>query len=536
MAAFTDLYFGKADAKNEAADHPAEFVDSFVDHRHVIESLQSGNKFLLLGPKGAGKSAAAWYLDCIAPDSSLLVETRDISELPLSEVAKIKTGEADGVGRNVSAWRFLVLCGLLDLVIRDQSNTLYQDPDVATVVKALRSYGFLDPTPARAVVTASSQTIKIPIPTLGDVFSSEKSSSLHLYHLIPYLEKWCSISTTHGYRLFLDGLDSIYLNDPQYLPTLTALVNAVYQVNQDLSIAGADARIVLLVRNDIFSRLNLPDAGKMRIDFGVDLDWRILTGNLKNAPLFKMVNRKAGALIGEDIQVVESFLPEFASLGNSGDRMPIHQYLLNLTRHTPRDLLQLFEQIREVALDLGTEEDGKVSQAVLREGSVRYTNKYFVDAIRNELIGRGSDEFEAGKALDALRDMGKDQFVAEDFAHARFGEDLSRDQIEQANEMLRWFFFAGALGNIKGGSDASYLQFFHRRDDSDVYIRGPLRLHTALIYAWAIPRRRRRRGNGKKGGGQARTGTVNRPTSSSSKSNRSRSRRSTPRQSPNGEK
>ena len=90
---------------------------------------------------------------------------------------------------------------------------------------------------------------------MGDVFARETSSSLHLYHLVPYLPKWVGASRAeNSYRIFLDGLDSIYLNDPSYLPTLSALVQAVYLVNQDLRSQDSAARAVLLVRNDVFFR------------------------------------------------------------------------------------------------------------------------------------------------------------------------------------------------------------------------------------------------------------------------------------------
>ena len=141
----------------------------------------------------------------------------------------------------------------------------------------------------------------------------------------------------------------------------------------------------------------------MRVDFGVDLDWRVLAGDPKVAPLFRMVDQKASALLeDESVQVVGRFLPPYAKLGGPDNGMPIHQYLLNLTRHTPRDLLQLFENLRLAATDLGLDADGRISQRVLREGALRYANRYFVDAVRNELVGRSSDVDEATAGLNAF--------------------------------------------------------------------------------------------------------------------------------------
>ena len=39
-----------------------EFIRSYVDLKSATESVLYGREFLVLGPKGTGKSALAWYL------------------------------------------------------------------------------------------------------------------------------------------------------------------------------------------------------------------------------------------------------------------------------------------------------------------------------------------------------------------------------------------------------------------------------------------------------------------------------------------
>ncbi|MEU2625495.1 hypothetical protein [Kitasatospora sp. NPDC007106] len=491
---FTELYFGMADSKNEARDNPEAFIKSFIDPQGIVQDLRNRRKYLVLGPKGAGKSAVAWYMD-LSKSETELVSTRDISELPIADVERIKTGDSAGVGRSVTAWKLIILCALLDLVLSDQSSPLHQISEVRRVEKELRREGFMDPTPIKAVLATTKNTYKVPIPQVGEIFSREKTSTVHLSNIVPFIEKWIRENRSgNRHTLILDGIDSIYLNDPQYFTSISAMVQAVYSINQGLRAAESSAHVVLLARNDIFSRLALADAGKMREDFGADLDWRILSGQPRQAPLFTLLNKKAGSLIeSPPADIIEKYFPKDVQHGGRGGGAPqwtpIHQYLLNLTRHTPRDLLRLFEHIRRVA-EAGTlpmARDGKVTQEIIREGVLQYASKYFVNAIQNELVGRdGEDNDLIRESMATLRHLPKSSFTLDEFSSECFG-GVDSESKKKSEKALTWLFFAGALGNLRGGAE-TYMQFYHRRDDTDVYLKSKLVLHNALVHAWNIPR------------------------------------------------
>lgn len=490
MATFAELYFGLADGNDEANQNGHSFLASFVDHQGVVPAIREKKKFLLLGPKGSGKTTFARYLQETSRDVDEVLSLRDISELPLAEVEKIKTGEGAGPGRTMTAWRLLILCGLLDLMLKDQSSSLQHDPQAIRVTNELRKLGFMDPTPKNAVIAASKSTFKVSFASFGEYSREQGSSpSVNLYNLVPHLEKWViENESPNSHLLVLDGLDSIYLNDERYSVVVASLLQAAYSVHQKLRMHSASAHIVLLVRNDIFSRIPLADAGKMRRDHGIELDWRILSGNPQEAPLFKVANEKAGSILGERVDVVRDFFPEDIQLGGRARAprwVPTYQYLLDLTRHTPRDLLQLFEACRAYAASIDNPmEDGHLRNSVIREGVLQYATKYFVDAIKNELVGvNGPDPTLARRAMDTLRQLGKQNFTREEFAAECFDSPAGEDR-RLTDELLRWLFYAGAIGNRRQGGHDVYLQFYHRREDSEVYLKGPLVLHNALVYAW----------------------------------------------------
>jgi len=373
---YRDLYFGMSDSRNEAVEDPDAFVRSYVDLNNATGAVISGSKFLVLGPKGTGKSALAWYLQASAAPTSHLALVRDASSLPLAEVPRLQTGQAAGPERTVIAWKFILLCNYLELLLSDKDCRFQKSREVKRVATLLRGYGFMGDASGRALLKASSTTITIPIPQLGQLYKRESRPELNIYNLTPYLESWVANAVADArHVLVLDGLDSIFLNDTHYDESLASLVQAAYDLNQKLRERVATGSIVLLLRNDVFSRiaLSLPDSQKMRDDLSFDLDWRVLSGNAGvRAPLLQLVNAKAARALGVEAVDVLGYFPNEIRVGKRSDSphgIPTLQYLLNMTRHTPRDLLRILEEIRKVEVsNVYPSSTGVLSDEVVREG------------------------------------------------------------------------------------------------------------------------------------------------------------------------
>lgn len=487
---YKDLYFGKSDSRNEVSEDEEEFVKSYVDLNGAAQFVTSGRIFLVLGPKGTGKSALGWYLRSTESDGNHLALLRDASSLPLDEVPRLQTGQNEGPERTVVAWKFILLCNYLELLLRDQGCSLRSNNEVMRVAKALRQYGFTGDTSGRALLKISGTTVSIPIPNLGSIYKRESKGSINIYNLLPYMEEWVTqAESSVRHILLLDGLDSIFLNDSKYDESLASLVQAAYELNQVLQLNKATGTVVLLLRNDVFSRiaLSLPDSQKMRDDLSIELDWRVLSGSAgTKAPLLQLVNTKAARAL--DIQKVDvlSYFPYRVTLAARSENprpMATLQYLLNMTRHTPRDLLRLFEEIRKVeASEIFGSSGTTLSDEVIREGVLRYSTKYFIGAIMNEFAGNKVGVEAATIAMTALKSIAKQIFDRADFS--RCLNDAGGAGLD-VDTLLNLLFYAGAIGNyIRRSDHESYLQFYHRRDDSEMYLHGNFILHNALIHAW----------------------------------------------------
>ncbi|UZN02954.1 P-loop ATPase, Sll1717 family [Cellulomonas sp. S1-8] len=492
---YGDLYFGLSDSRNEANQDRDSFLQTYVDLNGSTKRVVRGDKFLVLGPKGTGKSALAWYLQFAEPEGAHLALVRDASSLPLAEVPRLQTGQEPGPERTVVAWKFILLCNYLELLMRDQGCSINRNPEVVRVARLLRDFGFMGDASGRALLKFSTTTVTIPVPKLGTIYKRESSSALNIFNLIPYLEMWVAeAESAVRHILLIDGLDSIFLNDAKYDESLSSLVQAAYTLNQKLMENRATGSVVLLLRNDIFSRiaLSLPDSQKMRDDLALELDWRVLSGKAGvGAPLMRLVNTKAGRALGVDNFEVLKYFPDSIEVGSRElgvRKIPTFQYLLNMTRHTPRDMLRLFEEIRRVEASGIFEESGdRLRQEVIHEGVLQYSTKYFVGAISNEFAGYAGGPERAAAALTALKAINKQSFDGDEFRES-LASVASGIEVDH-RDLLRLLFYAGAIGNSIGGyREKSYMQFYHRRDESEIYLQGNFMLHNALIHAWGLRR------------------------------------------------
>lgn len=484
---YADLFFGMTDAVNESKADPGQFFKSYIDHNNIVSSVISGEKTFVFGPKGTGKSALGIWIG--SDHDGVYSEVRDASSLPLADIPNLQTGQTVGVERTVTAWKFILLCNYLALLRTDADCTIRNVREVDRVTKLLREFGFMGDSSGKALLKVATTTVEIPIPKVGSIYKKESRPSLNIFSLIPYLEEWVSSARSpNRHVLFIDGLDSIYLNDPRYDESLAALVQASYRLNQSLGAASATGSVVLLLRNDVFSRVSmrLPDSQKMRDDSGIDLDWRVLTGSAgRSAPLFRLVNEKASAAAGVAVDVLDYF-PNYIKVGRRNRDIPTLQYMLNMTRHTPRDLLRVFEEIRRVQASdsLGSTSE-QISQEVIREGVVQYSTKYFINAVKNEFAGYEGGAEAAQDAVSALQYLDSQKFDRLSFKTHLSEARGSMVSDQEADKLLKLLFFAGAIGNLVGND--SYMRFYHRRDDSEIYLRGPLILHSTLCHAWGVP-------------------------------------------------
>ena len=68
---FKDIEFGMAAAENEKSFKPHLLLEGFLDTYGYINEIRDGHKFLVLGPKGSGKSAIGSKLELLSKQENV---------------------------------------------------------------------------------------------------------------------------------------------------------------------------------------------------------------------------------------------------------------------------------------------------------------------------------------------------------------------------------------------------------------------------------------------------------------------------------
>jgi hypothetical protein len=479
---FTHLYFGKASAEREIASDRDRFLRTYLDRWNLPQQIRDHDKFLVLGPKGSGKSAAAYYVEFKWKqqfgESAVFSTSVDFDELnrtqtPLYSLDKKLVSEE--VSRLTdAAWKLFIGIRLLDSLIADQGCSLGRDPKVLQFVENLRQAGFASDDYPQVLRRVRERKGSISIPLVSSLVSGQLASTDsnsfspgQLGDAILNLVRTAETENLH--LLSIDGLDKAIGENEAYWRTLAALVRVGDTITRKLQLSqNRNVYVLIMCRSDVFRRIRFSDAPKIASDSGVQMEWGAEAQNPLDVLLWEYIAQKAEI----DLNHLLRLLPDYVEVG-SGQKIFTPKYLLEFTRYTPRDMSLLFASIQSRSHTYRT-----VSGAQVRAGADRFASTDLLNEIESEAVGllpaKVVDRF--AQVLSALpsRIIRKDDLV-QAIDQAELRNEVS------PNDLGEYLFLQGAIGNYKPAS--GYIQFYHRRNTAAFDRRGPWMLHTGLAYA-----------------------------------------------------
>jgi cold shock CspA family protein len=403
---FRKFIFGYDAAETEASLSPDLLTQGFVRLPGVIDELLSGHRFVVLGSKGSGKSAIREHLK-FSENATQFVNVASLLKFPYDNLKDI-VGPQHEERHFPSAWAWLLLVNFLQSFDKDQGGNAKQDEELSNTCGALKSMGFLPSAGLKELLLESTRKWRLRVEVPFGFKAEASHESQRDFHVPFFAEKLQSavlrFRSEASHFLILDDLDSVLMEDKKQLHSLAALMGESLAINSSFQREGIRAKVILLLRTDLFDRLPGSDTNKIRQDYSIRLEW--YRPDISQSPLWTVANQRARMMCQQEIDIGNDYFP--AQLRGSErvrvlpvQAQPTRDYLLRHTRFTPRDFVMLLNNIKRHARQIRVEPNEVAS------GLRDYATEYFVPEIRNELSGYFEvDEITAlFNALGRLGDM-----------------------------------------------------------------------------------------------------------------------------------
>lgn len=467
---------GLASAEAELAEQPELLRRGFYDPAEIISQIRNSSKFLVLGQKGSGKSAVACKLQLDAQAThDLFITHLQLGDFPYSEFGQIVTGRDEM--KFPASWKYLLSVLVYQSIKRDNGSNAYTDEDLFDACSQLEKLGlFTDSSISKVVRLSRTGKFKASIPTGIGSLSTEISpdQNTKIIELSDMLLQTATRFQSNSFHvLFLDGLDDVLISTPSQGAILGALVLEVSRINQTLRAANTPIKLVVLCRSDLYERLSNPNKNKIRQDHGIVLDWYHNPREPSHSKLIAMANQRARIVKPELDDLFAKFYDPYFHVGNGYS--DVRHFLLDQTRHTPRDFLQL------IAHTLSLFSEDGLSRESLMAGLRSYSQNYLLQEVKDELDGVCAQAC-VKATFSAIRKLGKRQF---NFAEL----EQSSEGIEKQEllEVLIQMYETGSIGNIvpRPGGDPFFV-FKFRNPDTDLDRWNTIALHKGLWKAFNL--------------------------------------------------
>jgi hypothetical protein len=490
---FGDIEFGFASGEVEGAESPDLLLEGFFDASHLTERALSKSTFAFLGYKGSGKSALAQRARLMSlANPRLFVSVTTLDRFSYRDFKSVAGGDGDSQTRYPTAWGWLLLVQLIQSLEQDEGGRLASPPEYSRAIKGLRDLGFMPvPQLGQLVKQSSKKSFKASLPKLLE-YVSETSAAAHdlqMNQAVNALEAAVRCFETQSrHVIFLDGLDSIVTQRELQLQSLAALMDECARLNLEFRQAGRPFKFVVLCRADIFDRLPGANINKIRQDGAVTLDWYDTPGEPDRSKLLRMLNRRARLSLRRRVNVFSEFFPPKI------DGRDARTVILDHTRHTPRDLVQVMRKIQEAA----DEGQRRLTVSQVKDGLRAYSATYFIPELRNELAGY-LEHAEIENAVMLLTAVRKQQLTMQDLEHK--AKELGLGQVD-LRALIRVLFDASCLGTVEETGGRRRYTFKYRSPNATVVPGEVLWLHPGALKGLNIHvgGRRTEHRNGARGG------------------------------------
>lgn len=469
---FKDIKFGYISAEDEFTYSPELIIDGFLDVYGYIDELLNTDKFLVLGPKGSGKSAIGSKLELISKDKKdIFIKKFELRNFPYNHFTGIIHSKEAPEIQYPKNWEYILIIACLNSFINDNS---FQYPRKGlNLLRTLVDSGLLSSEKKikldHIVKTTTDKKFEVDLKALKYETSKHEEKITNNEQLFAILkELFYSIQLKSKHYIILDDLDYVLTERENQVKSLSALILAADDMNKSFYQKKIPAKIIIMCRTDLFNRLSGPNKNKIKQHSGIILDWFQETSDLKNINLAKLINLRTKLSLKSEFDIFKHCLPP--EIHHRGKNKETLHVLFEYTRHTPRDIVQLFNEIQK-----HTRNSAKPSKDNIKYALISYSKNYFIGEIRDELYGFIKED-EINNIIPLLISLGKYRFHESELKEVIQSDDKYKSI--DYNRLINALFNCNAVGQVDNSTN--FVTFKYRNPYAEYNPNNDILVHNGL--------------------------------------------------------
>lgn len=470
MKDFRKIVFGKTDAQEEGAEYPDLLINGYLPVDNINEQVLNTNKFLFLGYKGSGKSALSEHLK-LTSDENTIVDQQSLKNFPYKTFSKIVSGESEPEVKHKLAWRWLLLVRVLQELIHDSDAKSSSEAELQKATELLVQAGLMEVTNISDMVKkTSSNTFKISIKAFAfEHTTQQENADISLDWVVEFVKRLIiGFKESHRHLLVIDGVDEILTSREIQYQSVVAMINEAKDLNNYFRNNDLPVKIIVLCRTDIFERLPDPNKNKIRRDCSYTFNWYKEGSDTANvSDLITIANMRTRLVYPEVQDTFKTFFPPHYK------RSDTPSALLELTRHTPRDFMQLLVSIQKSC------SNANASLNDIDKGIADYSIEYFLPEIKDEMAGYIPFNLIDG-IISVIASFRSREFSYKDFDKV-IRQSPTMSSLSSA-EVLRVLYDCSAIGHVYpyGNGNQTRVTFKFRNRNSAFTPTDRIILHKGL--------------------------------------------------------
>jgi len=535
MLKIQDLAFGFKDAENYTRRENKKFLDKIFVRTPELDQLCGRNTFFLIGEKGTGKTAYAFYLSNNDYKETLST-VKYIRETDYQKFVQMKKRDDLSLSDYIDIWKVIIYL-LLSKKIADSEPVGFLDYPKSikfrNIYLAIQEYYLkaFSPEIDNAIKfverSKSAAEIILKYAKAGGEESDEITFYENRFQInLMFIQKkfeeaFASLKLKKNHLLFIDGIDirpsHIEYND--YLDCVKGLANAVWAINNDIFPQIKDSqgrlKVVLLVRPDIFDSIGLQNRNNKIRDNAVLLNWNTTYKNHRNSKIFEMAGKLLGAQqnpVVEYAQAWDYYFPytiENKSANTTAADKEDSSFIgfLRYSLYRPRDIVTMLsilqDNFKEQKQDPNQDPNKVFSQAdFFNVEFVRKYSEYLLGEVKDQLsFYYTSNDYELFlKFFEYLR--GKSNFSYKEYrtAYQNFVKYLETNSIkrpkffEAPDVFLQFLYELNVIFFIERNANGNFIRLCLRERNPTnispkVITHQTYQVHYGLIEALNVGRK-----------------------------------------------